>query len=331
MAAARTTARTAAETAAGAPARTARDHLRRAAVVVALTTLPLAGLSLAFAQDVATATPPPPSVTSAMWVWDNPVDRAVDPRGTGYAPAEPAQLAAFVREHGLTTVHLSAPWASDEGPVAPWLTAAVDAVRAEGASVGVLGGDPPWLDQPQLAVQWMHAATHDRAVTHVQLNVEPWTLPAWGTDRAGSVTRWLALLDAVRAELPPGVGLGVDVPYWLAWEPWGDGSVADAAMARADRVDVVAFVDHAQGDDGILALSADAVAAAVRAGLPFTVGVETDTPAVAGGAQWTFGDDGAQALARETALAAQALRGTPGFEGIAVQHYRTWRGLLGLG
>ena len=65
MAAARTTARTTADTAAGAPARTARDHLRRAAVVVALTTLPLAGLSLAFAQDVATATPPPPPVTTA--------------------------------------------------------------------------------------------------------------------------------------------------------------------------------------------------------------------------------------------------------------------------
>ncbi len=121
------------------------------------------------------------------------------------------------------------------------------------------------------------------------------------------------------------------MPYWLAWEPWGTGSVADAAMSRADRVDVVAFVDHAEGSDGILALSADAVAAAVAAGLPFTVGVETDTPAVAGGAEWTFGDDGIAVLEQETALVAQALAGTPGYEGVAVQHYRTWRGLLGLG
>ncbi len=314
-----------------AAARSTRDRLRRGAVTVALSALPVAGLPVVLGHDVATASPPPPAVRTAMWVWDNPVDGAVDPRGTGYGPAEPAQLAAFVREHRLTTVHLSAPWASDEGPVAPWLTAAVDAVRAEGASVGVLGGDPPWLDQPQLAVQWMRAATHERAVTHVQLNVEPWTLPAWETDRSGSVTRWLAMLDAVRAELPAGVGLGVDVPYWLAWEPWGDGTVADAAMARADRVEVVAFVDHAHGPDGILALSADAVAAAVDAGLPFTVGVETDTPQVAGGAQWTFGDDGVEALDRETALVADALAGTPGYEGVAVQHYRTWRTLLGAG
>lgn len=295
---------------------------RRAPAALALA----AALVTAGPAAVAAAPDGPP--VTAMWVWDNAVDRAVDARGTGYAPADPAVLAAFVREHDLTTVHVSAPWAADEGPVAPWLTQAVAAVRAEGARVGVLGGDPPWLDQPALAVQWMRAATNGRAVDHVQLNVEPWTQPAWFTDRAGSVTRWLALLDAVRAELPPGVGLGVDVPYWLAWEPWGAGSVADAAMARADRVEVVAFVDHAHGDDGILALSADAVSAAVAAGLPFTVGVETDTPEVAGGAQWTFGDDGAAALATETALVHAALTGTPGYEGVAVQHYRTWRTLL---
>ncbi|MBD7918019.1 hypothetical protein H9657_06965 [Cellulomonas sp. Sa3CUA2] len=263
-----------------------------------------------------------------MWMWDNPLDRSVDARGTAYAPADPATLAAFVQEHHLTTVHLAAPWASDEGPVAAWLTDAIVAVRAQGASVGVLGGDPPWLGQPELAVQWMRAATNGRTVDHVQVNVEPWTRPEWFTDRTGSVTRWLALLDAVRAELPPGVGLGVDVPYWLAWEPWGDGTVADAAMARADRVEVVAFVDHAHGPDGILALSADAVAAAVAAGLPFTVGVETDTPAVAGGAEWTFGDDGLAALLTETALVRDAMAGTPGYEGVAVQHYRTWRTLL---
>ncbi|GIG41073.1 hypothetical protein Cph01nite_28350 [Cellulomonas phragmiteti] len=286
-----------------------------------------AAVLLAAVPGAATAAHADAPAISAMWVWDNPLDHAVDVRGTGYAPADTATLAAFVREHGLTTVHVSAPWASDEGPVAAWLTDTVAAVRAEGATVGVLGGDAPWLGQPALAVQWMQAATHGRAVDHVQLNVEPWTRPEWFTDRAGSVTRWLAVLDTVRAALPPGVGLGVDVPYWLAWEPWGTGTVADAAMARADRVEIVAFVDHAHGPDGILALSADAVAAAVAAGLPFTVGVETDTPAVAGGAEWTFGDDGLAALLTETALVRDALAGTPGYEGVAVQHYRTWRSL----
>ncbi|SFJ70161.1 hypothetical protein [Cellulomonas sp. KH9] len=286
-----------------------------------------AALVLAVVTVTATGARADAPAITAMWVWDNSLDRAVDARGTGYTPADPATLAAFVREQRLTTVQVSVPWASDEGPVAAWVTEAVAAVRAEGATVGVLGGDPPWLEQPGLAVQWMRAATHGRTVDHVQLNVEPWTQPTWFTDRAGAVTRWLTLLDEVRAQLPPGVGLGVDVPYWLAWEPWGAGTVADAAMARADRVEVVAFVDHAHGPDGILALSADAVAAAVAAGVPFTVGVETDTPAVAGGAEWTFGDDGVDALLAETALVRDALAGTPGYEGVAVQHYRTWRTL----
>ncbi len=281
------------------------------------------------ASASATDTPPTRPITT-MWVWDNSIPREVDARGTGYAPAEPAVLAAWAREQGLTTVHLSAPWAADVGVVDPWMTAAVDALRAEGVGVGVLGGDPPWLDEPHLAVWWLQAAIRGRDVSHVQMNVEPWTLPGWQTDRAGILTRWFTMLDTAKAALPEGVGLGVDVPYWLAWEAAPDGgTVAEAVFARADSVGIVAFVDHAHGHDGILALSADARAQAVAAAVPFTVGVETDTPEVAGGAEWTFGDDDPAVLAAEVQAVHDALVGTPGYRGVAVQHYRTWRELVG--
>ncbi len=308
------------------PHRPSRRTARVAVPVVAALSGVLAAAALA--SPVAASDAPPPRPVTTMWVWDNSVPREVDARGTGYAPAEPAVLAAWARDRELTTVHLSAPWAADVGAVAPWMTAAVDALRAEGVEVGVLGGDPPWLDEPHLAVWWLQAATRGRDVSHVQLDVEPWTLPGWRTDRAGIVTRWLTMLDTARAALPEGVGLGVDVPYWLAWEPApGGGTVAEAVLARADSVGIVTFVDHAQGRDGILALSADARAQAVAAGVPFTIGVETDTPEVAGGAEWTFGDDGTDALEAEVQVVHDALAGTPGYRGVAVQHYRTWREL----
>ncbi|QCB92693.1 hypothetical protein [Cellulomonas shaoxiangyii] len=294
--------------------------------------LALAGVVAAtvLAPGAAAADTPPARPVTTMWVWDNSIPREVDARGTGYAPAEPATLAAWAAEQGLTTVHLSAPWAADVGVIDPWMTAAVDALRAEGVDVGVLGGDPPWLDEPHLAVWWLQAATRGRTVTHVQMNVEPWTLPGWQTDRAGILTRWFTMLDAAKAALPEGVGLGVDVPYWLAWEPApGGGTVAEAVFARADSVGIVTFVDHAQGHDGILTLSADAVAQAVAAGVPFTIGVETDTPAVAGGAEWTFGDDDPAVLTAEVQVVHDALVATPGYRGVSVQHYRTWRELVG--
>ncbi|MFS0703351.1 hypothetical protein AB6N23_02400 [Cellulomonas sp. 179-A 9B4 NHS] len=307
----------------------ARLRLLAGPLVVALAGA-VAATALAPGAAAADARPTRPVTT--MWVWDNSVPREVDARGTGYVPAEPATLAAWVREQGLTTVHLSAPWAADVGVIDPWMTAAVSALNAEGVDVGVLGGDPPWLDEPHLAVWWLQAAIRGRDVSHVQLDVEPWTLPAWQTDRAGVLTRWFTMLDTAKAALPEGVGLGVDVPYWLAWEPApAGGTVAEAVFARADSVGIVTFVDHAEGRDGILALSADARAQAVAAGVPFTIGVETDTPEVAGGAEWTFGDDDPSVLATEVQAVHDALIGTPGYRGVAVQHYRTWRELVGAG
>ena len=97
------------------------------------------------------------SAITAMWLWDNSVDPSVDGRGTGYAFATPAQVVAFAQEHGLETIHVSAPWASDEGPVATWMTDTLVALDAAGIDAGVLGGDPPWLDNPALAVQHYEA------------------------------------------------------------------------------------------------------------------------------------------------------------------------------
>lgn len=279
-----------------------------------------------------------PAAITALWAWDNPVPRSVDARGTGYAPASPAALTLFCTERGMTRVHLAAPWAADEGPVGEWFTAATAALDDAHLRAGPLGGDPGWLDDPGLAVTWATAAlraARGRA-DHVQLDVEPWATPAWETDRAGVTTRWLELLTRVRASLPAEVALGVDAPWWLASTPGtraaagSGGTLLDDVLERVDRVAVVAFRDRAGGPDGIVAVAEPAVQAVAQAGLPCEVGVETDTPQVAGGPQYTFGDDDACTLARETALVAAAFAAVPGFEGVTVQHHRAWRRLLGL-
>ncbi|AEE44271.1 hypothetical protein [Cellulomonas fimi] len=279
------------------------------------------------------AEPTAVSAITAMWLWDNSVDPSVDGRGTGYAFATPEQLVAFAAEHGLQTVHVSAPWASDEGPVATWMTDALVALDAAGVDAGVLGGDAPWLANPALAVQWMTAATHDRPVTHVQLDVEPWTLPSWQADTHAASLQWLHMLDVVRAAMPAGVDLSVDAPWWLTTvaNPEGPGTLFDAVLARVDRIGIVTFIDHAQGETGILAKSAAGVAAAEAAATPYTIGLETDAPAVAGGAEFTFYDDGAAVLEAEAQEVAVALAGHAWFRGIAVQHYEAWRDLIDRG
>ncbi len=338
---------------------TMRTHLRRTmsvgATVVAAVTLGLVAPAVASATDAPAGAADPSvgqadpvsaptggsdvteptsvSAITAMWLWDNSVDPSQDGRGTGYAFATPTALVDFATQHGLQTIHVSAPWASDEGPVSTWMTDTLVALDAAGIDAGVLGGDPPWLENPALAVQWMTAATHDRPVTHVQLDVEPWTLPAWQTDPAAASVQWLHMLDVVRAAMPAGVDLAVDAPWWLTTlaNPEGSGTLFDAVLARVDRIGIVTFIDHAEGDTGILAKSAPAVAAAEAAATPYTIGLETDTPGVAGGAEFTFYDDGAAALEAEAQEVAVALQGHTWFRGIAVQHYEAWRDLIDRG
>lgn len=267
----------------------------------------------------------------AMWAWDNPVPADQDARGRAYAAAAPDVLAAFCATRGLDRVHLAAPWAADEGPVGEWFTRAAHAVAGTGAAVCALGGDPGWLDRPALAATW--AATALRAggpaLEGVQLDVEPWALPGWAQDPAAGARRLLGVLDGVRAALPTGAALGTDAPWWLTTiaAPDGAGSLLDAVLTRVDRVVVVAFADHAAGPDGIVELAGPAVEAARAADVPWSVGVETDTPQVAGGAQFTFFDEGADALEREAALVADAFA-APGC--VCVEHHRAWRRLLGL-
>ncbi|WP_426593433.1 hypothetical protein ACPPVS_17135 [Cellulomonas sp. McL0617] len=269
------------------------------------------------------------SALTSMWAWDNPVLPSADARGRAYEPASVSSLVAFCTSRGLTRVFLSAPWAADEGPVGDWFAAACSTLHDASVQVSPLGGDPGWLGQPSLAVTWALAAARSAALPDgvtVQLDVEPWTTPAWTSSRALVVDQWLALLALVGSS----VAIGVDLPWWLAHERYRDGTVLDAVLPLVSRVAVVAFADHAGGPSGVVSLAGPAVVAASAAGLPFTVGVETDTAQVAGGPQYTFASAGPAALEAETMVVRDAFGELPGYEGVTVEHHRAWRRLLAL-
>jgi hypothetical protein len=269
-----------------------------------------------------------PSAITGMWAWGNPIDPATDARGLGQPQFEPEALAAFAREHDLRTVYLSVPWAADQGAFATWLPEAVDALHDAGVTtVAALGGDRAWADQPELAATWTRAALATAPFDAVQFDVEPWV--GASDDQLPGIVAKLATMYDTAAAAAGGVPVGADLPWWLAAKPGvRGGSLFDGLLPHLDAVAVVAFVDHADGDDGIVALAAPAATAASDAGVPFSIGVETDTPEVAGGPGATFGDDTAGALEAQTALVRSALGGLPGYRGVTVEHLLSWQTLL---
>ncbi|WP_298455014.1 hypothetical protein [uncultured Cellulomonas sp.] len=279
---------------------------------------------------------PRPAIT-AMWAWDNPVDPALDARGRGYAPAAADRLAAFARAGGLQHVYVLAPTLPPalptarsgssgpaRGPVDAWLAEAVTALHDAGVTVSAVAGaraaTPHWVD----------AVTALAPFDRLQVAVVPWAGPGEGRTAAdvGAATA-----DAVVAVSDVAGSLPVDVcvPWWFATTTTDDGrSLLDPLLGSVGAVALAAPAAHAEGPDGVLERAAPAVDALVAAGRPFTVGVQADTPELAGGSEHTFFDEGPVALIRECGTVAAALAGVPGFGGVAVKAHRAWRRLLGV-
>jgi hypothetical protein len=272
----------------------------------------------------------PPETASAitsMWAWGNSVDPAVDNRGLAEPGMAPAAIAAFAQKHGLSIVYLATPWAANEGGIASWLADTVDALHADGIRVAALGGDPSWLTQPALVTEWIADARAAASFDAVELDIEPWAGVA-SPDFSTITPEFASLLDDARAAVGP-LSLGIDLPWWLTTESYGSGTVFDTLLSRVDTVAIVAFSNHADGTDGIVALAQAGATAVSAAGKTFTIGVETDTPAVAGGSQFTFFGLGDAALEAQCARVESAFESVSGYRGVSVEHLLSWEALIG--
>jgi outer membrane protein TolC len=136
----------------------------------------------------------------------------------------------------------------------------VDSCAARDCAAWALLGEPDWLqrDDPTGAdeavatvLAWnARRAAWEPRLAGLKLDLEPHALPAWqdATGRAALMDRYLAILDRVRAALPPDLPLWVDVPPQF----FND---ANASLRR----------DLAERVDGATLMAYDADPAVVRA------------------------------------------------------------------
>jgi hypothetical protein len=266
------------------------------------------------------------SALSSMWAWGNPVPTKVDARGLGEPAMAPAAIAAFSTRRALADVRLSVPWASNEGTaIRQWLSGSVSALHAGGQTVSMLGGDNGWVANPALATQWMTAAHSVAPFDGVQFDVEPWTdQPNWTSD-AVAISKYVALVRQAEASAHSlRMKFNLDAPWWLATTAYGSGTALSALLPYSDTVSIVAYSDHADGMDGIIAQAWTAVTQSIGAGVPFTIGVQTSSDTISGGAQYTFADSGSAALETESAKVRAAYATSAGYSGVTVEEYLSW-------
>lgn len=269
------------------------------------------------------------SAITSMWAWGNPVSESTDSRGLGEAEFAPATISDYATAHHLTNVRLAAPWASDQGAaIRGWLSDSVSALHAGRQTVSALGGETAWVADPSLVSRWITAAHSAAPFDGVQLDVEPWTTdPNWTTNPS-AIAGYVAMVrTAAVVAHSLGLTLGIDAPWWLSTTPYLSGSALTAVLPYVDSVSIVAFSDHAGGTDGIIAQAWPAVIEANAALTPYTIGVQTSSDEVSGGAHYTFADKGSAALEAETAKVRAAYTGSVGYSGVTVEEYLSWTGL----
>ena len=204
--------------------------------------------------------------TRAMWVWDTST------------PAATVDLAVSA---GIEQLFVAVPPNLATSSQLPNIKTLSDRARAAGIRVDALGGDPGWVDNPTWVVTyWLKPARSSGLFTGIHVDVEPYSTSAWGTDQATVVSKYLALLDKLRANAGT-YPIEADIPFWFntvhAVASTGAASTLDREiMKRTAGVTVMSYRNSATGTDGTLDVATPALAAGVALGKPVRLGQETN-------------------------------------------------------
>jgi hypothetical protein len=275
--------------------------MSRRRLVALLLLMVLAPLAAPTAANAATA-----PKSRAMWLWQQaPVDQVV-----GWATA-----------HQVRELFVSFPPNTTDLCWYKQLKAGADAAHL---TLSALGGDASWALNPAAATQWVGAVKKTGLFAGLHVDVEPYVLPAWNTNRNALVTGYLALLNQLRGS---GLPLELDVPFWYATVAVpGGGNLADAVLARVNRLTVMTYRNTTTGPNSLMDVAHDMLTRA-KAGASIRLAIETQPLGdckyctYAGRTQATV----TGALADIDRLAG----GYPAFTGVAVHHFQAWRALAG--
>ncbi len=188
----------------------------------------------------------------------------------------PEKLIAAAAARGVDRLHVAVDVANGQVRDAAALGRFIRLARARGLSVDAVEGDPRMvrpagrdhaLQRAAAIGRYQRSAPAAARFAGVQYDVEPYLLPEFGADRAGTLRAWSALMrDAAKL-----VGkIDVVVPFWLT--EGDDGAAAlDAVAPHVARVTVMAYRTEPAG---VVAAAEPLLAWGARHGVPVRVALE---------------------------------------------------------
>ncbi|WP_156911751.1 hypothetical protein [Salibacterium aidingense] len=202
--------------------------------------------------------------------------------------------------------------------------------------VYALGGDPNWaLTKNQESLDTFVSTVKDynrkaeveEKFQGIHVDIEPYLLPEWKSDRENVVTQWINNLEHLKNQVKPGSELTIsgDVPFWINQVkiPGKNKYVGDWMISTLDSITVMAYRDHTDGENGIKGIVSPLVEQAANRSKSVVIAVnviETDE-----GSHTTFHDNSLSYMKHELNSLDNRFSGHPGYGGVAVHDYHYWK------
>lgn len=242
------------------------------------------------------------------------------------------QVLGFCEQNGITLIYLRV----DANKPYDYYQSFIREATAKGIEVHAVAGHPAWSlagnQQRMIKIarwvkQYNQAVSRSEQIRGIQLDIEPYLLPQWQTERERVIREWQANIETFTDELKQDGELeaSVALPFWLDDTPTpGDPDLplSKWLISRFDTVCIMAYRDTLEGPNGLLALveqemkQADELQRSVLIAVNMKE-IEDDHASLA--------EEGAAEMNRLLEQLPERLADHASYSGTAIHDYRYWK------
>lgn len=270
----------------------------------------------------------------AMWVWNWRIVSDEE---------KSAELLAFCRDRGITTLFLNAGVNLDDENISVDYAGFISQAHEQGIRVDALAGDPRWsyVRYHKEALRWVKSVIdYNQRVSKLErfngihYDVEPYALGSvWENNKINLLEEYTELIRKTQSFIDKcggNVQLGLDLPFWYD-EPElviGKGLTKPAFFMMLDSADyavVMAYRDTAEGPNGTIKLSEDELIYARAVKKYILIGQETQKgfePDFI-----SFGSHDLEYMEKEFSKITEAFSDNKYFAGIAIHYYQSYKAM----
>jgi hypothetical protein len=258
--------------------------------------------------------------SKATWIWQSEI-----------IGKEKQEILEFCQQNQINLIYLRIDMNKPYEYYRPFIREASE----QGIEVHAVAGHPAWAlasNQKRMMkiVRWVKQYNLEAARTErirgIQLDIEPYLVPQWDTERKRVIREWQANVQAFIAEAKRAADLEVSaaIAFWLddiATPDQPDLPLSHWMISQFDTVSIMAYRDTLNGDNGILSLVEEEMKEADELGRRVLIAVNlkklSDEHA-------SFAEEGVAEMNRQLELLPEHLGHHPSYSGVAIHDYRYW-------